>query len=415
MMKRCVALALTVACSAPVFAMQSARARKAPTLAERFPAPPGYSVEQDTESEGSRNFSTAPNVRGHILRRFVQAGDDGPAGVAEVAGYFADLLHDQNGFLFDDHLNSNSGRLDGRIPGPRPVWLHVEISDESNVVDIIALEEFAGSAHEMPVEEPRVPGSWATGERLTTVPAADRAAANGVRDALAALAAPAFRPYQGWAWQVTSEDLPDGALSTTSTYPYRVRVAGLRRSQACATCAVSTDTRGVTIFTVEVNHVEALGELDTATLATDGFFVDPGFVSTSQVTPFRSGGRILVTATGRPALFEPVTRDEYLQARIRYAESSGNSAGAGALRQELSGLSSEDKRAPATNTAGRRIAKLNAAYFTAGAGRATAQFLVIDVPWKYGVGDVSLYQRDLAETFLASAALTDLLTAGSPR
>jgi hypothetical protein len=236
-----------------------------------------------------------------------------------------------------------------------------------------------------------------------------------VRDALAALAAPAFRPYQGWAWQVTSEDLPDGALSTTSTYPYRVRVAGLRRSQACATCAVSTDTRGVTIFTVEVNHVEALGELDTATLATDGFFVDPGFVSTSQVTPFRSGGRILVTATGRPALFEPVTRDEYLQARIRYAESSGNSAGAGALRQELSGLSSEDKRAPATNTAGRRIAKLNAAYFTAGAGRATAQFLVIDVPWKYGVGDVSLYQRDLAETFLASAALTDLLTAGSPR
>ncbi len=42
---------------------------------------------------------------------------------------------------------------------------------------------------------------------------------------------------------------------------------------------------------------------------------------------------------------------------------------------------------------------------------AAAQFLVIDVPWKYGVGEVSLYQRDLVETFLASAALTNLLNA----
>jgi hypothetical protein len=39
----------------------------------------------------------------------------------------------------------------------------------------------------------------------------------------------------------------------------------------------------------------------------------------------------------------------------------------------------------------------------------TPHFAVIDVPWKYGVHEVSLYQRDLVEQFLKTAALAELV------
>jgi len=249
------ALAAALACcSALLAASQTVPGPKSPTLAERFPAPPGYSVEQDTASEGSRDFSSATGVRGRMLRRFVQAGDDGPSGVAEVARYFADLLHAQGGVLLDDRLNSNTGRLDGRIPGPRPVWLHVDITDGSGVLDIIALEETTATARPMPIEEARIAGSWAVGETFVDMPAADRAIALGKRDALAALAMPMFKPLQGWVWRVTAEELRGGGSPTPSPYPYRVRISGRLISQACATCPATTDNEEVTVFTMDVNR-----------------------------------------------------------------------------------------------------------------------------------------------------------------
>ena len=284
---------------------QSARPT-APTLAERFPAPPGYSVEQDAESEGTRDFSTGAGIRGHIIRRFVQAGDDGPTSVPEIARYFADQLHAQNGALFDDHLSSSGGRLDGRLPGPRPVWLHVDINDNGNLLDIIALEEAASSAREMPMEESRISGSWTTSEMFVEMPAADRAGALRVRDTLSARAAPAFSPFQGWSWHVTSEDVQDGS---TPTVPYRIRLSGRQRVQMCVTCPATTDTRSVTVLTMEVNRIESLGELDQSTLKAGGFFLDPGFTPFGSVTRFKDGGRILITRAGRAALWVPVTRE----------------------------------------------------------------------------------------------------------
>jgi hypothetical protein len=290
--------------------VKSPSPKQLPTLVERFPPPPGYSVEQDVESEGARSFSTASDVRGHILRRFVQAGDDGPTSVPEIVRYFADLLHEQNGFMFDDRLNNVSGRLDGRIPGPRPVWLHVEINDSGSVLDITALEEpTAAPSRDMPVEEWRIAGSWSAGDSAT---------------AIAAVLAPAFRPYQGWAWSVVPGDTPSQS-----------RVTGFQRSQACATCAIVTAADRVVLLNVHIN---------------DSSLVPSGFAMTGSVTKFRDGGRILIAQPG---------------------------------------LSSAD--------------------FEAARARAAAHFAVIDLPWKYAVGEVSLYQYDLVDAFLATAALMDLV------
>lgn len=318
------AITIALTCSIPLAAAQS----KTPSLAERFPVPDGYSAEQDTESDGAQNFSTANDVRGHILRRFVQAGDDGPKPVAEIVRFFADRLHAQNGFLFDDRFSSSGGRLDGRIPGPKPVWLHVDITDEGRGLDIIALEESAASTRPMPIEEASIAGSWSTGEMFVDMPAADRVNALRARDALATLAEPFFKPFQGWAWRVTVEELRDGSTRAPidSTPPYRVRVSGRQRSQACATCPVTTDAQDVTVFTMDVNRAESL---------------DPGSTPTGAITRFKDGGKILITRADRAG--------------------------------------------------------------------STPHVAVIDLPWKYGVGEVSLYQRDLVEFFLASARLADLV------
>ncbi len=410
------ALAIALACSTALFASPQRQApaspAKTPTLAERFPVPDGYSAEQDTESDGTQNFSTAHDIRGHILRRFVQAGDDGPKPVAEIVRFFADRLHAQNGVLFDDRFSSAGGRLDGRIPGPKPVWLHVDITDEGRGLDIIALEESAASARTMPVDEASIPGSWSTSEMFVDMPAGDRAAAIRTRDAVAALASPSFRPYQGWAWRASIEDFQDNSAATASTFPYQVHVFGLQRSQPCATCAITTDTHGVTAFTVDINRVESLGEPDQATLTTEGFFLDPGFAPSGQVTSFNDGGKVLITRAGRPALFVPVTRDAYLQARITFTQSTGVAlpgAGVEDLRKELAALSADDKKVPAEDPVGRRVARLNPAYFEAGRARTAPHFAVIDIPWKYGVHEVSLYQRDLVEQFLKTTVLADLV------
>ena len=369
-----VVLVTALICSTTLLtaAPQSARAtsQKPPTLAERFPPPPGYGVEQDVESDSMRSFSTATDVRGHIIRRYVQAGDDGPTSVPDIARYFADLLHAQGGSLFDDRINNRAGRLDGRIPGPRPVWLHVEINDDGGALDITALEESAASTREMPLEDTRIAGSWATTEAFTEMATADRASAVRVRDALSALVAPTFKPLLGWAWQVTAEELRDGSAATTTTLPYRVRVSGVQRSQACATCPVTADTQSVTAFTMDVNRIESLGALDPTTAPAQGVFLDPGFMPSAQVTHFLDGAKILVTRANRPALFLSIDRE---------------------------------------GPDGRRLAQLNPAYFEARRDRSAPQFVVIDIPWKHGVGEVSLYQRDLVDAFLASAKLADLL------
>jgi hypothetical protein len=214
--------------------------RQAPlTLADRLPLPDGYGSEQDTEADGVRDFSTAAGVRGHILRRFVQSGDD-KASVIDLVAYFSSVIRDSGGRVFDDRMNNIAGRLDGRVPGPRPLWVHIDVSDEGGVVDMLLLEErrasadAAPAAREMPVEEIKVPGRWSTGIAPGVSPA-DSSAVVGIRDQLAAQLAPIVQPYRGWDWHLVVESRR------------QIRLFGFARTQACATCAVVTGTREVTV------------------------------------------------------------------------------------------------------------------------------------------------------------------------
>ena len=115
-----------------------------------------------------------------------------------------------------------AGRIDGRIPGAKPVWLHVEVSDEGGLIDVVVLEERQPVAREIPVEESAVPGTWSS-----DLPIGDRLA-------------PIFQPYRGWAWHVVAD-------------AGRVRVFGFARTQACATCPVVTDTVPVTLATLDAD------------------------------------------------------------------------------------------------------------------------------------------------------------------
>lgn len=313
MTTRAVIAALLIG-STPTLAMPQRRAAsaqtKAPTLAQRFAPPPGYSAEQDVESEGARSFSTAADVRGHIIRRFVQAGDDGPMAPWEIARYFAELLHTQGGAMYDDRVSSTGGRLDGRIPGARPVWLHVDINDSGNVLDIIALEEAAASTKELPLEETTITGTWTNSSATPELNAA---------------MSRAFSPYQGWAWKFEKRQAGDATTSTASSTVSQMQLTGRSRSQLCATCPIGTDTADLLILTIDVNRLEN------------------GLVSALQ-----DDSRVLVTRAGRQTRLSPPDR-------------------------------------------------------------AGEPFIVIDLPWKRGIGEVSLYQHDLVEALLSSPKLTDLV------
>ena len=195
------------------------QAQKTVPLVDRVALPEGYASEQDTESDGAFDFAQAPGVRGHILRRFVQAGDDKTA-ARDLVGFFATAIHQQGGVVLIDRFNNVTGRIDGRIPGTKPLWLHAEVSDEGGVIDVLLLEERQPVARETPVEETAVTGTWTSespvGEKL----------------------APLFLPNRGWAWHAA----PEGD---------RVRVYGLARTQGCATCPVVTDTTPVTLVTFD--------------------------------------------------------------------------------------------------------------------------------------------------------------------
>lgn len=216
-------------------------AAKPINLIDRFELPPGYGSEQDVESDGSRSFSTAAGVSGHILRRYVQAGDD-KTSVADLAAYFADRIHEQGGSLFDDRLNNISGQLDGRVPGAKPVWLHVEISDEGGVIDVILLEERAPVAREMPVEETRIPGTWTAAAGTTSI---------------AEKIAPLLQPYQGWEWRLVLDEAT------------RARLSGLARSQACASCPIVTDTREITVATFDLRSGRPVVDIPSRHAAAD--------------------------------------------------------------------------------------------------------------------------------------------------
>jgi hypothetical protein len=192
-------------------------------LPQRVALPDGYGSEQDTESDGAFDFAQAPGVRGHILRRFVQPGDD-KSSVASIVGFFAGEVHRQGGVVLIDRLNNVSGRIDGRIPGAKPLWLHVDVSDEGGVIDVLLLEERQPAAREIPVEETAVPGSWTSDA------------------AIGARLAPIFQPYRGWEWHL----VPEGQD--------RARLFALARTQACATCPVVTDKTPMTIATFDINH-----------------------------------------------------------------------------------------------------------------------------------------------------------------
>lgn len=435
------ALLCTVALTLPAAARQDP-----PALTARFPAPDGYRVIDEDGGNGTGDFVFARGVTGRQLRRTLEAPDGAQVSTLGVARHFAERLRTQGGVMFADRINHGGGRLEGRIPGERPVWLHVDITDEGRSIGMVAIEQEPGApATDLPVGETRIPGAWGVGENLYNMTAADRPAAMAVRTAVASLVAPVLSPYLGWAWRASTEDLADVTLAAPGAFPYRVHVFGLMRSQECPACPIITDTHGVTMVRLEINYVEALGERDQATLVAEGFFLEPSF----------GDDRRLFTRQGRPPLWVPVTREAYLQARVRFAERIGGSAstemdaavaefeaamkelektnpaaarqaraefeasralmrrqtadGATALRDELASLSNSDRRAPATDPVGRRVVRLNAAYFEPGRPKTAVHFLVLDAPSLRGVGELSVYQTEQLRRVLASIDVASLL------
>ena len=226
-----------------------------PSLAERFPPPEGYSVEQDVEGNDGRDFWIVSNVRGHILRRFVQAGDDGPSTPADIVRHFGSLVVAQQGIVLADSANDRIGRLDARIPGAKPVWLHVETDDGGGLVDVVALEEPSASTRPVPVDEPSIAGSWTIDELPASAPGAWRDRANRVRDTLAAAIAPVLRPYRGWAWHVRV----DAPAPSTAVV---VRLEAARAVQTCATCAVTVAPERQTVLVLTFPDANAKPVVD---------------------------------------------------------------------------------------------------------------------------------------------------------
>jgi hypothetical protein len=386
------AIALALSVVAPALA-QKTPSRPA-LLADRIPVPDGYSVEQDVEANDRRNFGPVQNVNGHILRRFVQAGDDGPSSPAAIAAFYANFVIDQQGVVIADTANDTVGAFDGRLPGAKPVWLHVDINSAGGILDVIALEETATPLTPVPVPERQLAGAWIVEPLPASLPVSLREAATRARDAVAAALSASVQPPRGWQWHIAVDTGADGALA--------VRVDGARVWQTCATCATTADAERTVLMRVTFSRPEAVADRDAATAPEAGLFVAPQMAGTGTVTPFvtpfHDGTRVLVTSSTAP-LFAPVTRERYLSAQAAAARRS-DAALAATVDAQVAALAPAERTAPAADRYGRAIVQANPA---------AGPFAVIELPWMQGASTASLYQRELVEAVLASPSLAALV------
>jgi hypothetical protein len=151
----------TLVAFAVTIALAAALPQDRPTLAQRFPVPDGYALVDDDSETGTLDVFLARGRRGTILRRTLEAKPGATVSVAGVARVFGDRVRGAGGTIHGDRMTNAGGLLDGRIPGERPVWLHLDISDTGRSVAMVALDEAPGQpAVAVPVEEIRIPGAW---------------------------------------------------------------------------------------------------------------------------------------------------------------------------------------------------------------------------------------------------------------
>jgi hypothetical protein len=342
----------------------------------------------------------------------------------------------------DEAGRVNGGQMAAHFPGAPPLWL--ELRTDGEQIQLWVIVERSADPVRLTVPPERTPGQWHPDPIVgAEVAAPDRAAAGALLTSLSRFFrdAPLLKTPFGFDASLVLEPPREAeTIGPRGTHSVEFKLWLPETFQPCDTCPPRHANEAGTSIQVRVND---LYRVLTAVVDDDQgrplYEVDGELSRDTAITRLR-GGSLVMVRPGAPPLWTPVTREEFLRARIKdikarfshadrdlaaglkeqeavlkelektdpatarqvraqMAEALKQLPPAGddnpavaPLTQELASLSDTEKAEPAVGGGGHRIVRLNPSYANPAFPPAVPQVIVVEFDRSQ-----SFYYRDIIE------------------
>jgi hypothetical protein len=411
-------------------------AAQKPASFERFPPPSGYALVNETRAQNANEMVELSNldnvyITGNVYRATYRATLPVPPKPIDVLRHYRDLVSSQNGIREMGIVYDYGGSLIARVPGSPAVWVYATLDMERRRLEVRLIEEITSSKTALPVPPEQIPGRWILPAQIGVgVGTAERPQAQAATTRIVSLlqSLPALGSIRGAELAVTTAPVPR-ATARASGDPaaaWRAQVFFRRLAQECRTCPIRHTPDMNEDIDVRANDLSSVFEpLNQVDPAGRSMFAAPGTERLSPQVMRTAALDFIVTRPGRPPLWLPVSREDFLRAQVQHLRPQAAQANAQVaermkrreeairvlekadpaaakevrtqldapmasinqvateqermINEEIGRMSPVERAAPAMDPNGRAIVALNPAYADPTLARGTPQFLV----WRF--------------------------------
>jgi hypothetical protein len=356
----------------------------------------------------------------------------------DVLRHYVNLAESGGGLRLGGYVTDEGGSTVVWIPGVRPLWAYIVVSEEGQGIEVRFIEESSPRPRRFIVPSDRLAGQWNADQPDVSAYRAElRPAVTSIFQQVAAMwrgSAPLNEP-KGGAYSVAMP--PVEAVAESGPLAMLTTLLVRPRSQACESCAPNPDGEARRLVTVSVNAPEtAVGALDLKDSQGRVLYEWRPATRSGPASTKTRDRHLVLTREGRPPLWLPVSRAAHIQAQIAALDDMGRDtvdmakvraeqeaalkamekidpAAAKAARaaleatpmptmvgvadghraqlaEALASLSEKERGEPAVLQDGTEIVVLNPAYFDRSAPRAMPQVVVVTYaePQDYALADL---------------------------
>lgn len=396
-----------------------------------LPGPPGYQLVDSSESPAeTEEFSVSPLGRQRVTgRRLYLLYEPRPLlrkRPLDILRHYVSVVEARGGSRLFGYVDDVGGQLWLHVPAPKPIWIDARPSESGAGLEIIMIEETTPEARRLPIPAERIEGRWGSDDSdLSMYAASDRPHLKTLFDRTAARwrSTKPLTPPMGATFSVITPSREDAPV--TGPLPFDMLLIARPRFQSCADCPVEQANEGRRLVDVSINQPEKAATQSGYEGPNDEEWFEWHVESQETPTIVRTrDGRLMITQPNRPSPWIPVTQEAFLRAQIASLDAAArppdlkkalaeqeeairaieklDPAAAKAARaamaealstmgdvkgglaperarleEELKGLSSEDRRKPATLPGGAALVRKNPGYFRTDLAATVPQLVVV--------------------------------------